>query len=258
MLQSLAIELNLKKLQSDLTPIRDQLDAPVNNKTLMESIMNSLELMKKNTTLAMNRSVEIRRPLSRISLAGAITLTEYMEHLRWPITMAILSALLILCVVLLVGVARHSRCALITFSVFGLFAVIISWLMASIYLSTAVALGDLCVSPDTYIMKTAPSALGSQVLSYYTHCENTRNNPYTQQLRDGKTAAENIRRNLDTIKQLSTVLLKEANLQTKFSSINSEIISVDKQFTSITTYLDCRPIYKQYVHAAKSLCHLGL
>uniref|UniRef100_T1HYX9 Protein tweety homolog n=1 Tax=Rhodnius prolixus TaxID=13249 RepID=T1HYX9_RHOPR len=52
--------------------------------------------------------------------------------------MAILSILLMFCVILLFGVARHSRCALITFSVFGLFAVIFSWLMASVYLTASV------------------------------------------------------------------------------------------------------------------------
>nr|CAD7457232.1 unnamed protein product [Timema tahoe] len=57
---------------------------------------------------------------------------------QWPVTMAVLSILLVFCVVLLFGVARHSRCALITFSVFGLFAVIISWLMASLYLASSV------------------------------------------------------------------------------------------------------------------------
>lgn len=75
----------------------------------------ALNGMKQNTSIAVNRSFEIRKPLSGISLAGAIGLGEKIEQLRWPITMAVLSALLVLCVVLVVGVARHSRCVLITY-----------------------------------------------------------------------------------------------------------------------------------------------
>ena len=92
----------------------DQFGAPVSNKTMMSSLLQALNAMKQNKSLAVERSYQIRKPLSGISLAGAIQLTDRVEQLRWPVTMAVLSALLILCVVLLVGVARHSRCALIT------------------------------------------------------------------------------------------------------------------------------------------------
>lgn len=81
---------------------------------MLTNLLTALTSMKLNTTTAVNRSYEIKKPLSGIGLAGAIGLTERVEQLRWPITMAVLSALLVLCVILLVGVARHSRCALIT------------------------------------------------------------------------------------------------------------------------------------------------
>lgn len=72
-------------------------------------------------------------------------LGEKIEAIRWPLSMTVLSILLILCVILLVGVARHNRCALIAFSVCGLVAVITSYLMASIYLSSSVALGKYLI-----------------------------------------------------------------------------------------------------------------
>lgn len=104
-----------KKVQLQLTALGDDFDAPVSNKTMLGLLLAALQSMKQNTNIAVNRSFEIRKPLSGISLAGAIGMAEKIEQLRWPVTMAVLSALLVLCVVLVVGVARHSRCVLITY-----------------------------------------------------------------------------------------------------------------------------------------------
>ncbi|KAL6427923.1 hypothetical protein ACFW04_008387 [Cataglyphis niger] len=253
------IEVTLKKkVQPQLIALGDEFDAPVSNKTMLGWLLVALNGMKQNTSIAVNRSFEIRKPLSGISLAGAIGMGEKIEQLRWPITMAVLSALLVLCVVLVVGVARHSRCVLITFSVFGLFAVIVSWLMASLYLATSVALGDLCVSPDGYLSRAVPSTLASEVLSYYTHCENTRSNPFTQRLRDAQRAVGNMRNNLNSVTRLALDLFKDQQLQPKLSSLSTDVNTIDRLVSGLATLLDCKPLHKQYVHAAKSLCHLGL
>lgn len=115
-LQTDTIEAILKKkMQPQLTSLGDEFDAPVSNKTVLGWLLVALSGMKQNTSIAVNRNFEIRKPWSGISLAGAIGMGEKIEQLRWPITMAILSALLVLCVVLVVGVARHSRCVLITY-----------------------------------------------------------------------------------------------------------------------------------------------
>ncbi|XP_012140257.1 tweety isoform X4 [Megachile rotundata] len=247
-----------KKILDQLIDLRDKFDDPASNKTILEVLLAALESMKQNTSNALNRSSEIKKPLTGINLAGAIGIAEKIEQLRWPITMAVLSALLVLCVVLVVGVARHSRCVLITFSVFGLFAVIVSWLMASLYLATSVALGDLCVSPDGYLTRAVPSTLASEVLSYYTHCENTRNNPFTQRLRDGQAAITDASKNLNTVTKLALELFPDLQLQPKLNSLAYDVNTVNKLLSGLATFLDCKPLYKQYVHAAKSLCQLGL
>ncbi|XP_017887957.1 protein tweety isoform X1 [Ceratina calcarata] len=257
--QTDTIEATLKKkVQPQLTALGDDFDAPVSNKTMLAQLLAALQNMQQSTHVAVNRSFEIRRPLTGISLAGAIGMGEKIEQLRWPVTMAVLSALLVLCVVLVVGVVRHSRCVLITFSVFGLFAVIVSWLMASLYLATSVALGDLCVSPDGYLTRTVPSTLAAEVLSYYTHCENTRSNPFTQRLRDGQSALTSMRENLNIVKTLALELFKEEQLQPKLNSLLIDVNTVNKVMSGLATSLDCKPLHKEYVYAAKSLCHLGL
>lgn len=76
---------------------------------------------------------------------------ELFESIRWPVTLGYLTVLLLLCAILVIGVARSSRCALIFFSVFGLFGLIICWLSSGIYLASSVALGDFCMRPHDFM-----------------------------------------------------------------------------------------------------------
>lgn len=82
-----------------------------------------------------------------------VQLTDKYESIRWPATLGFLTVLLLLCTILVIGVARSSRCALIFFSVFGLFGVIICWLLSGIYLASSVALGDFCMRPNDYLCR---------------------------------------------------------------------------------------------------------
>lgn len=82
---------------------------------------------------------------------------EFYESIRWPATLGYLTVLLLLCVILVIGVARSSRCALIFFSVFGLFGLIICWLLSGIYLASSVALSDFCMRPHDFMCGQAAS-----------------------------------------------------------------------------------------------------
>ncbi|CAB0042423.1 unnamed protein product [Trichogramma brassicae] len=256
--QTDAIRATLERVSTDLIALDDKSGDPVSNATILGSLMNALSLTKANRTLAATSIAKIKEPLIAINLAEAIELTDKIEQYRWPVTMGVLSALLILCVVLFVGVARHSRCALITFSVFGLFAIITSWLMASLYLASSVAIGDLCVSPEAYLTRNGSSAF-ARIVPYYTQCDPSMSNPFTRELRDVKQSIEHSRRNIEHIRQYANYLFKDEQLQLqpRFSSLTSDVNSIDKQLNSLQAMLDCKPLHHQYVQAAKSLCING-
>lgn len=73
------------------------------------------------------------------------------------------SALVVACAVLLIGVARHSRRALIAFSVCALAALVACWLAAGAALAAAVALADACQDPTAAIAQRAPPDLSPDV-----------------------------------------------------------------------------------------------
>lgn len=89
--------------------------------------------------------------------------------------------------------------ALILFSVCGLLAVTGSWLMSGIYLSSSVAVSDLCMDPADYLVSEAPSELPTEVLLYYTQCESARSNPFTQRLREASNAIINARSAMNVV-----------------------------------------------------------
>lgn len=143
------------------------------------------------------------------------------------------------------------------FSVFGLFAIIISWLMTSIYLATSVALGDLCMSPDRFLTSLIYRSSDSEVFSYYSQCDNTLNNPFTRRIREGVNSTVNMRNNLNNIKQLAEQLFKDQQ-STKLVIIKNEINTLERLWAGLQGFLDCKPFHKQYITGVKSLCHLGL
>ncbi|KAG5870615.1 hypothetical protein JTB14_001412 [Gonioctena quinquepunctata] len=248
------------RIQADrqIRDIYNIFQVPTNNQTLFKQVDGYFKKLVDNRNLTANYAKDIRQPLVGLNLTSTIVFGEKVEAIRWPFTMAVLSILLILCVILLVGVARHNRCALIAFSVCGLLAVIASFLMASVYLASGVALGDLCMAPDKFVEDQASSDLSKEILKYYTNCERARANPFTQRLREAKTTVDNMRVNLGNMIKPAEYLFPRKGLDTKFSSLRNDINAAEKFINSLTALVDCRTLHLHYLRGARALCNVGL
>lgn len=244
---------------TQLTQLRDVFDSPVQNATAIKYCIEQMDHAITNNTLAYGAAKDIRSPLDSINLRPQLDILDTVEWWRWPATMGVLSALLVLCVILLVGVARHSRCALIAFSVCGLLAVIASYVMASVYLAGTVALSDLCMAPDRYVEDEAGTdGLVKEILRYYTSCERARANPFTQRLREAKNAIENERKALNVLKRPAMELFPRLGLEPKFSLLLNQVNEGDVLLTSLTAMVDCRTLHGHYLRGARSLCNVAL
>jgi hypothetical protein len=102
--QTEAIERQLRvQAGAQLVHLRDIFDEPVMNMTLYKQALGYLEKTIQNNSIAANAAADIRQPLIGMDLMPKISAGEKVEAIRWPLTMAILSVLLILCVILLVS-----------------------------------------------------------------------------------------------------------------------------------------------------------
>ncbi|XP_058127478.1 protein tweety-like [Anopheles ziemanni] len=246
------------KIQQQLTELEDIFDQKTNNQTALNQLQQALLTAKGNITIAKNAANDIRRPLVGLTITDFLSKGDQWELIRWPGTVAILALLLVLCAVLLVGVARHSRCALILFSVCGLLAVTGSWLMSGLYLSTSVAVGDLCNDPADFLVHQSPHELPADILLYYTQCDISRSNPFTQRLRESQNAINNARNAMSIVSKISPVLFKNAGLAPKLGSVNADIKLCERLLTGLTALVDCRAVHSSYLVATRGLCECGL
>lgn len=132
---------------------------------------------------------------------------EFYELLRWPITLGFLTFLLFLCTVLVIGVARSSRCLLIFFSVLGLFTVAICWLLSGVYLAASVAAADFCVAPEQQICN-------QQRLQYIfqSNCGPSGNNHFVIRLRNSKDNMELAKKALYEVENIGRMLFPKQNI----------------------------------------------
>lgn len=272
-----------QRIRPQLVELADIFDQPASNQTALSLLIISLNSVQGNVTVATNAAGDIRRPLMGITMSSflAVSVTslpkskmsskiihlfryiyiqtgDKWELIRWPGTVAVLALLLVLCAVLLVGVARHSRCALILFSVCGLLAVTGSWLMSGLYLSTSVAVGDLCMDPADYLVSEAPNELPTEVLLYYTQCETARSNPFTQRLRESQNSISNARSAMNIVSKISLVLFKSSGLQPKLGAVVADLNISERLLTQLTAIVDCRIVHYNYMAATRGLCEGGL
>ncbi|XP_058988079.1 protein tweety [Musca domestica] len=257
--QTLILENTLKnRIRPQLVELADIFDQPVTNSTALSILFVSLNIVQGNVTLATNAASDIRRPLTSVTMTKFLSEGDKMELIRWPGTVATLALLLVLCAVLLVGVARHSRCALILFSVCGLLAVTGSWLMSGLYLSSSVAVGDLCISPADFLVSVAPRDLPTNVLLHYTQCEPGHTNPFTQRLRESQNSLNNARSAMATVMKISLVLFKSSGLQPKLGAVNADLNSSERLLTQLTALVDCKTVHHNFLAASRGLCEGGL
>lgn len=142
-------------MNTAINDLHDTIERPVANLTAVNFLMEATKAVRNNTTLAVNALETvlyfIRPSNPEVTLKTLLEKVDFYEAIRWPTTLGFLTFLLLLCTILMIGVARSSRCALIFFSVLGLLGVTICWLLSGIYLSSSVALGDFCMNPNEYM-----------------------------------------------------------------------------------------------------------
>ncbi|XP_071444597.1 protein tweety [Hetaerina americana] len=278
--QSSALEASvdggLRPQVSEATAAMERSSAPM-NASARGALLALVAAAARNATAASAASAGITAPLR--SLAASLDrvggVVEMAEAFRWPVTMAVLSVLLVFCIILLFGVARHSRCALITFSVFGLFAVIVSWLLASLYLASSVALGDLCVAPAPYLEQRAASGATSAIEAavqvrlahYYLRCDppiavvppvptsasGGRISPLMPRLSDAQRYLMVVDEGVTLAERMAP-----ADIRLRLDALRSALDRSHRLANTIEPLLDCRNLHRHYVHAAKSICDLGL
>lgn len=178
---------------------------------------------------------------------------EFYENIRWPAILGFLTFLLLLCTILMIGVARSSRCALIFFSVLGLLGVTLSWLLSGLYLSTAVAAGDFCMNPNQFICNQ-----NNLHDIYKMNCEVHGTNQFILKLNSSRVYIDQAKDELLKIEKITNVHYSNVNFPTQIRKIQSELDKNKHTLTQLSTMFDRRTIQLHYANGTKALCNGGL
>lgn len=178
---------------------------------------------------------------------------EFYELLRWPITLGFLTFLLFLCTVLVIGVARSSRCLLIFFAVLGLFTVAICWLLSGVYLATSVAVADFCVAPQQHICT-------QQRLQYIfqSNCGASGTNHFVIRLSNSRESIDFAKKSLYSMEEMGRRIFPQQNIAQRVSHIHQTLDNSVNVLANLTDLLDSRAIHAHYSSASRSFCHGGL
>ncbi|XP_037036928.1 protein tweety-2 isoform X1 [Bradysia coprophila] len=249
-------DIRSKVLMSD---IEDVFDRPAFNQTAVKLLLDNVRMVKENTTRAVS-SLEtvlyLIRPMEKgDSLKYILGLTDKYESIRWPATLGFLTVLLLLCTILVIGVARSSRCALIFFSVFGLFGVIICWLLSGIYLASSVALGDFCMRPNDFLCRQVAMRRMDDV--NFLNCGSLRNR-FILRLNESRDNIERAREAFLTVSSISSGIYPKIEVGQSIEQIDRELSDGKYQLQALTGMLDRRNVDRNYYLALKGLCGGGL
>lgn len=199
--------------------VEDLFEIHVSNTTALTVMIETAQLVNKNTSEAISGIDAglyfIQPSQSDQLLKTLIDEYEFYELLRWPITLGFLTFLLFLCTVLVIGVARSSRCLLIFFSVLGLFTVAICWLLSGIYLAISVGVADFCVQPYQHICN-------QQRLQYIyqSNCGASGTNHFVIRLSNSRDSLDLAKRSLMSFEEMGRSIYPSHNVPGRVAGLH--------------------------------------
>ncbi|CAL1280804.1 unnamed protein product [Larinioides sclopetarius] len=140
--QSIKIESLLNDdVNQDLKKLDDLFEA-ISNESTKFFLKNCLDYLHDNVSIGSDKINDINHKVDNLNLQALPDIIDEVEFFRWPSTIGLLCLLILLCLTLIWGVIKHSRCLLILFSVFGLLSVVICWVLVSMYVGICVAVAE--------------------------------------------------------------------------------------------------------------------
>ncbi|XP_067130801.1 protein tweety-like isoform X3 [Centruroides vittatus] len=243
-------------LENDVNPgldkLKEDFKKPLPNTTVHDYLQDALKNMRKNVSTGITKVVDINKNIDKLDLQPIPDNIKMIEIIRWPVTIAALCVLILVCVILLWGVIRHSRCLLILFSVLGLLSVVICWISVSLYLGSCVAASDFCLNPEPFFYKQASGTFYTSVLKYYLNCDDP--NPFEDSIEDGKKAVHNVQNTLAAVTKIAVTYYPQKEVREVLDSLALFLNRTEKILSGMDALLNCNKMHKEYETAMGALC----
>lgn len=199
---------------------------------------------------------------ARLSLATQASTTSTIGFWLWIGIILLLSCFILLCLNLLVGIGRSSKCILLLFCALGIIFLVVCWIAAGIFLATSLAVSDFCVDPNTHVQKMVNRNMGPEdrdVLRYYIVCDTRLAvNPFRSAFQE---AQDNVRSSNNTLNRALNIAyganLKQ-ELKPHVNQVNKGLDNTVETLLHLTALVECTSLHRDYDDAVQGVCSTAL
>ncbi|XP_064478747.1 protein tweety-like isoform X2 [Ornithodoros turicata] len=214
----------------------------------------ALSSLPGNASLGADRVRSIYDKIRRLDLHSLPYLLHWAEIIRWPATIALLCVLILVCLILLWGVVRHSRCLLILFSVLGLLSVVLCWVLVSLYLGICVAGSDFCLDPEPFIYKQSGGTAEAAVISYYLNCDEKVVSPFDTTVKEARRAVDNVQSLLQVVTRIADRYIPQKEVHELLGQLGQQVNGTTRGLGRLAALVDCRGLNVEYRAAMGATC----
>ncbi|KAM9393137.1 protein tweety homolog 3 isoform 1-T2 [Pholidichthys leucotaenia] len=183
---------------------------------------------------------------------------ELFDWYRWLGYITLLLFDVLICLLVLFGLIRNSKGTLIGVCLFGVVALVISWVSLGLEVAVSVASSDFCFAPDTYVISVADQhgVINQEILQYYLSCSLEQTNPFQQRLSGSHKALVEMQDDVSELLHSATRDYKET--KGRLEEIQGILNTTEISLHQLTALVDCRSLHMDYVQALTGLCYDGL
>ncbi|UXI16731.1 Bromodomain adjacent to zinc finger domain protein 1A [Sarcoptes scabiei] len=254
------IDTNIESLKSSIEKML------VKDVSVKANLETQLFFLKRNVSRCIRRVDDIYSRIERLNIRPIPDTVSLVEKIRWPATFIFGFLLVLFCLILLFGIIRHSRCTLIMFSVCGLLALVLGWVLSSLYLGLLVAGSDFCAEPDSFLDDRFSNEAEMAILDYYIRCRyqthhfgnspQTISHPFRVQTRASLIAIDHMSELIRALEMLCiSYCSPDQNIvRPQINSIVQHLNSTERLLKSVQALLDCRRIHEDYITSMSATC----
>ncbi|XP_072299111.1 protein tweety homolog 3 isoform X2 [Eucyclogobius newberryi] len=239
------VEENLQQLESQYSQNADYL-------SILQKLQGQLdELVKQMVDIPFWENAGV----SLDELSGKL---ELFDWYRWLGYIALLLFDILICLLVLFGLIRNSKGTLIGVCLFGVVALVISWVSLGMALAVSASSSDFCASPDTYVVKVADQygVINKDILQYYLGCSPEATNPFQQKLSGSHKALVEMQDDVSELLRSASGEYRQT--RGRLEEIQGILNGTEINLHQLTALVDCRGLHMDYVQALTGLCYDGL
>ncbi|CAJ1062405.1 protein tweety homolog 1 isoform X1 [Xyrichtys novacula] len=174
------------------------------------------------------------------------------EDYRWLSYVLLLLLDLIVCLFILLGLAKQARWLLILMTVLAWLALFLSWGSLGLETATVVALSDFCSDPNMFVLNSTQFNSGTSSGTVFNLPLHKQHSLLTQSQR----ALSNIHTHLSSLDRNALTQFPKA--EKSLREVQQILNSTEGNFHQLVALLNCRGLNKDYIDSLKGLCYDGM